>query len=194
MKTIIKAVCVFASAVLVLASFPWTVASAIELPTISLSDASITLGTRDMADINVSLSENPGISSLKLSIYYDENELELAAAAFSPKALETGAQTMINTKTPGVIVLNYLLISGELKLNGTFATISFMTRPNTVPGDYLIQVTYDPEDVFGEEMNNVRFAVLHGNISISLEPSTSNVTPTQIIMVPLSRPRSKKTS
>ena len=139
-------------------------------PTISVSDGTVQHGSQIEAEFNIALSGNPGISSMKLTIYYEADALEVSAAAFSSAALATKAQTIINTSIPGMIVLNFLLISGETKLNGDFASVRIKAKEGTPCGSYALELSYDQADVYNEQYDDVVFTLKDGTVSVCHTP------------------------
>lgn len=147
--------------------FPTPFTCAANQPTIVLTDASIDGGTEELAEIQVLLKENPGIASIKLTIRYDEKVFELVSASFSSEAMTYQAQTIVNTELPGTVILNYLLIDGEMNLNGVLATIMLKLTPGAANGVYAMQLTFDQDDLYNQAYENVEFAKQEGKINVN---------------------------
>ncbi len=144
--------------------------TAASTPTISVSDGRVQHGSKKETEFNITLAGNTGISSMKLTIYYDADALEVVAAAFSSAALATKAQTIINTSTPGMIVFNFLLINGETKLNGDFASIRIKAKEGATCGSYDLELSYDQADIYNDQYDDVVFSLKDGTVSVCHTP------------------------
>ena len=116
----------------------------------------------DTFTVAVSTKNNSGITSLKLKLGYDADLLELisieeadfASPSFSPL-----------TKNP--ITINWEdVLSPNNTTNGTIAVLTFKVKETATECDTEITITYDPEDVYDENFDNVEFAVENGTITI----------------------------
>ncbi len=116
----------------------------------------------DTFTVAVSTKNNSGITSLKLKLGYDADLLELisveeadfASPSFSPL-----------TKNP--ITVNWEdVLSPNNTTNGTIAVLTFKVKETATECDTEITITYDPEDVYDENFDNVEFAVENGTIAV----------------------------
>ena len=134
-------------------------------PTITLSSISVKAGTKT-ATVDVSLANNPGISSLVLDINYPK-ELKLKSVDFNQSNLDGAMATTAKpiTNPQRISIINS---TKEIKTNGVYATLTF-ELPTDLKTDFSgnIIATYNEENVFDIDMNNVQFDTINGKILIS---------------------------
>ena len=134
-------------------------------PTISLSSVTVKSNEKT-AKVNVDIANNPGIASLVLDINYPK-ELKLKDVEFNQKSLNGAMSTTAKpfTNPQRISIINS---TKEIKSNGTFATLTF-ELPKDLKSDFSgsIIATYNAENVFDIDMNNVQFETINGKILIS---------------------------
>ena len=122
-------------------------------------------GTK-IATVDVSLANNPGISSLVLDINYPK-ELKLKSVDFNQNNLDGAMATTAKpiTNPQRISIINS---TKEIKTNGVYATLTF-ELPTDLKADFSgnIIATYNEENVFDIDMNNVQFDTINGKILIS---------------------------
>lgn len=113
-------------------------------------------------DVTVSLKNNPGIASLKLKVDFD-SDLTLTGVAYNDS---TGGNYQQPQTMKSPVILNWY--NGAANSNGdfVFATLTFNVNDNAQIGNKPITVTYDPDDVYNIDENNIVFAVVNGNIDV----------------------------
>lgn len=123
----------------------------------------------DTVKITVSTKNNSGIISMKLLIGYDSKALKIVdvkegkfkSTAYSPE-------------NSNPFIVNWIdSIHPDNKTNGTVATITFKILDTATEGKSEISLTYDPEDVFDLDFNNVTFDVQNGYVDITNKKSDS---------------------
>lgn len=126
----------------------------------------------DTVKITVSTKNNTGIVSMKLLVKYNSKALDLVEykegkfknTAFSPE-------------NSNPFVINWLdSIHPNNKTNGIVATLTFKVLDTAPEGKSEITLTYDPEDVFDLNFNNVTFAVQNGYVDITNPKAPSSQT------------------
>ena len=124
----------------------------------------------ETVNINIDLHNNPGIASLKFNVEYDKY-LTLTNVEFN-SAFGSYVTTPEPYKNPQSISMISPL--SDVTASGTFATLTFVIADN-VPSDYDadIEITYDEDDVFNSDFDNVPVAVENGYIHIAGENETS---------------------
>lgn len=134
-------------------------------PTIALSSVSVKSGERT-AKVNVDIANNPGISSLVLDINYPK-EFNLKDVEFNQKSLD-GAMSTTAKPFSNPQRISIIHSTQEMKTNGTIATLTF-ELPKDIKKDYAgeIVATYNEENVFDIDMNNVQFDIINGKILIN---------------------------
>ena len=130
-------------------------------------------GARDVA-VNVSVKNNPGISSALLDIGYDKTALTLKGFTYNTSALD-GAMTVpfnANAKT-----YSLSMVSGTKNINGdfVFATLYFDVAENA-HGNYNITLSYDENNVYDINENNISFEVVKGSVSTGNEENPTQPT------------------
>ena len=116
----------------------------------------------DTFTVAVSTKNNSGIVSFKLKVGYNTEVLELVS-------IEEGdfADTTFGAVTNNPIsVLWEDVLSDNNTTNGTVALLTFKVKDTAKACDTEITITYDPEDVYDYDMNNVDFAVENGTITV----------------------------
>ena len=113
--------------------------------------------------VEVSVNKNPGITSLKLMAGYDSNILELVS--IEEKDFD-GTTFGPLTKNP-ITMLWEDVLSPNNTSNGTVAVLTFKVKETATACDTAITLTYDPDDVYDENFDNVTFAVESGVVTVT---------------------------
>lgn len=130
-------------------------------PEFSVTSAQGQIG-EDIA-VNINISNNPGIISLRLNIQYDSSVLELKEA--TPKNY---ASTSFGPLGNNPFVLSWEdAIHDNTTTNGTIAQLVFTIKEDATVGNTSISITYDPEDVFNQDFHNVHFETIAGVVAVS---------------------------
>lgn len=133
-------------------------------PTISASSVSLTDGTR--VSVAVSLSDNPGILGLELSVTYAEEALVLVETERG-EALASFDFTSSESYASGSKFLWDALEESESDiLNGELLILTFELTENAMNVDYNIILKAKAYD---GELNSIFLTVTNGVISVSLE-------------------------
>ncbi len=150
-------------AVLFCVSTQWTYVFAEELTKMTVQVESVTGKPGDEVNVKINLKNNSGISSLKFDVGYD--------SMLTLKNVELGsgfdyATSPTPYKNPQTISMMSPL--EESTANGTVATLTFAISEDA-PDKYEANVTltYDPEDVFDGDFNNVDVKMVDGKVTVS---------------------------
>lgn len=134
----------------------------------TLTVATVSAKAGKSVDVKIDLSNNDGIASLKFDVRYDsmltlENVVLCNDFAY--------ATTPTPYKNPQTISMMSPL--SEVTANGTVATLTFKVS-DKAPANYKadITLTYDPEDIFDIDMDNVTCDIVDGAVSIIGEAPT----------------------
>ena len=146
---------------MLLGTFTFSSVTAASDPTFSVTDAQGKLGDEISVDINI--SNNPGIIALRLNIQYDSSVLELTGATPKDYASTTFGPL---TNNPFTLLWDESL-SPDNMTNGTIVQLTFAIKDKAAVGDTDITITYDPEDVFNQNYENVHFETAAGSVAIS---------------------------
>ena len=108
--------------------------------------------------ITVRLENNPGLASAELNVEYDPDVLEWTK-------VEQGDYTGGWDAKVGVAVT-----WGGGKntyTDGLFCTLTFKVKENAEEGDTVVTVSYEDDDVFNEDLDNVYFAIVPGKVTVT---------------------------
>lgn len=150
-------------AVLFCISAQWTYVFAEELTKMTVQVESVTGKPGDEVKVKINLKNNPGLASLKFDVSYDEiltlEDVELSDAF-------TYATTPQPYKNPQTISMMSPL--SEVTVNGTVATLTFFISESAEDGyEANVSLTYDPEDIFDGDLNNLDVKMVDGTVSVS---------------------------
>lgn len=133
------------------------------MPTIRVESVVVN-ATTSTVEVNISLINNPGITSLQFNVNYDSG-LVLKKVAFDPAfgAYVTAPEPYTN---PQCVTFISPLV--EVNASGKFATLTFEISDSVNKGDKLdISVVAVPENIYDEDFNEVIFGVINGAVTVS---------------------------
>ncbi len=141
-----------------------------ELPPVD-TDSTIIIETEkaqagDEVMVDITLENNPGITSMKLVVDYDEDMLELVGVTFNK---EFGEMTSAfeTADANSVLILNWVDGTKDFDTaDMTYATLKFKVKDTATEGDLSITASYDPEDVFNMNQQNVAFDITEGKVEV----------------------------
>lgn len=138
----------------------------------TLTVSSVTADPGETVDVNIDLSGNVGIASLKFDVRYD-SMLTLDGVTLCDYF--TYATTPEPYKNPQTISMMSPLV--ETTDNGTVATLSFKVSADA-PAGYKakITLTYDADDIFDGNMDNVDCTMVEGTVTVAGSSYTSHIT------------------
>lgn len=186
-----KFISIFISLALIMAAIPlgaFTAYAEDSTPTFSLSEVSGAPG--DSVTVDIVVENNPGITSAQVNIGYDATVLEptaVAAVDFSSKYLSyTRPLTKVN---PFKVTWSYGASPSNVTTNGVLARITFKILDTAAAGKSDITLTYDPNNVFDFDWNNVTFAIKNGSVTVLGEevltepPFTYKIVEDEVVIV-----------
>lgn len=133
-------------------------------PQFVVSKAEAKQGEKNVA-VTVSLKNNPGIASVLLDILYDTEHLKLTGFEYNKELINGSSTVPFNEKasSPCLSMVN----GGEnVTGDGVLATLYFEVSVSAV-GGYPIVVSYDKNNVYNIDEENVMFEVVNGIIEIN---------------------------
>ena len=136
-----------------------------ETPTFVISEETAAPG--ETVRVTISIQNNTAISSVQLVPQYDHDVLEWTA-------VEQG--DYVGTWNPRIDrgFVNWFGESGHnVSYDGVFATLVFTVKSDAAAGDYEVTVTYDPDDVFDQDEENVHFDVQAGKVTVTGDTSAA---------------------
>lgn len=133
-----------------------------EKPTFSVSSAKAKPG--DTVKLTVDMSNNPGIASVVLDVSYNNKYLSLTSKpVFSELFTE-------NLDSEDLSIVPFTLFSydalKDITESGALATLTFKVAEDAPSGDYIVALSYDEENVFDVDFNNVSFETVAGKITV----------------------------
>ena len=127
----------------------------------------------DTIVIPVSVENNPGIISLKLAVSYDASVLELVSVEAGDFVVAEQDGVTVGSPSFGPIESNPFIINwedalapGNIKTNGVVANLTFKVKEDAAVGDTEISVSYNPNDVFDFDLDNVAFECKAGSVTV----------------------------
>jgi hypothetical protein len=120
----------------------------------------------DTVSISVTVRNNPGIISLRLKIYYDDSVMNLEASVKPDDCEFTETTFGPLSGNPFSLLWDDSLSSENNTANGIVATLIFKVADDAAPGTYPITLSYDEDDVFDIEFENVYFESVAGSLTV----------------------------
>lgn len=156
-----RTVALFLSLLLLLTALPVGTAFATGTPSFVADEVSGKPG--DTVTVNLSTANNSGIVSLKVMVGYDASALKLTGIS-----AKDFAGTSFGPLTKNPIAVNWEdAIHPNNTTDGIVAVLTFEILDTAPAGKSAITLTYDPEDVYDSDFNNVTFATSNGSVTVS---------------------------
>ena len=128
--------------------------------TINVLDAVVRAG--DTFTVTVNTKNNPGIVSLKVDVGYDADVLELTNIAG-----QDFVGTSFGPLTNNPIAINWFdALNPNNTTDGVVAVLTFKVREDAALGDTAITLSYNPNNVYDYDFENVEFATVNGAVSV----------------------------
>lgn len=161
-KKLLRIVAFFLS-VLIIMNSQTVFAFAVGEDKMTVSVESVVARPGDCVQVKIDIANNPGIASLKFNVDYDDY-LTLTNVEFN-----SAFGSYVTAPTPYNNPQSLSMISplSDVNSNGTFATLTFKISDNA-PSDYVADIilTYDADDVFNADFENVPLNVVNGYVEI----------------------------
>lgn len=151
-----------------------TVANAENTPTFAISSVSGAPG--ETVSVTVSTVNNPGITSINGKISYDKSILTLTGVTYSTDFGGTTVAPQNLNVSP--VTVNWIRAMGpDCTLNAPFVTLTFKISETASKGSSsTISMTYDADNVYNLNENNVHFDVINGSVTVSGTSALTNAT------------------
>ncbi len=118
----------------------------------------------EIIKVNVSLADNPGLASLVLKASYDQSLLTLTKVEYNTSM---GGQTVPPTSLTSPVTLYWVNGFENYDKNEVFATLTFTVSESAKKDDKtIITVTYNADDVFNINDENVNLNITAGTIAV----------------------------
>lgn len=134
-------------------------------PAVILSSETASPGEK--VTVTVTVKNNPGINSMYLDIRYDSNlilesvvDTELFGGALFSERISS---------YPYCLSWDETMSSEDNKKNGVIAQLNFIVPEETPEGTYPITVSYNKEETYNKDFNNIDFEIKDGAITVARE-------------------------
>ena len=133
-------------------------------PTISASNVEAQPG--DTVDVTVNIANNPGVTSVLLTIGFDSSALTLTGV--TDGGILGSAFHSNNYKNPYTLSWANDTATTNITNNGTTVTLKFKVADNATVKKYSITVSYDVDnyEVIDKDMNPISFGLVNGSIDV----------------------------
>lgn len=132
-------------------------------PTVSVSSAQGDTGSD--VTVQVSLSDNPGLTAFRFSLDYDSAVLELKKAEFP--TLFSSPASGGNPSADPYLISWYSVPSVDESQNGVFAVLTFHIKEGVKSGTTKLHIDYDPLDVCDRNFRSVTLDKQDGQIDMT---------------------------
>lgn len=118
-------------------------------------------------DVNISLKNNPGIASMRLSLTYDTSVMSLTNVK-DLGLLGEAVHSMDYTADNYTLYWDNGTATTDFTANGAIVTLTFTIKSDAKSGDYPIIVDYDfnNDDIVNCELIPVKFEVVNGFVTV----------------------------
>ena len=172
-----KILALILSTALMITSVPFFATTAFAAsPAITISSATATPG--DSVDLTVTISGNPGITSIDFSVQYDQTQLELTAKQ-NGKLLGGTSYSQTLTKVPYYCGWINSLQEVNCTDNGVLITLTFKVKDGATNGKKAISFTESSITAYDANIKKVVFATNDGYIEVTGGKTESSKTDTQ---------------
>lgn len=129
---------------------------------------SLTAYPGDTIEIPVSLRNNPGVASFKLTVHYDDTLLSYQSLAFDEAltAIE-GSKTLVNDEQSGQVTLTWVATGSNYSGSGNVAVLTFKVNAAQENTNTQLSATYDEDDVFNSDFVNQHFLAKAGSVQVN---------------------------
>lgn len=155
MKKVISIICAF----VLMAGMLAIPVKADSVPAFQVSSEEALPG--EEVSLTVSLVNNPGIAAFGLDVVYDQNVLEWTGV--------TKGNISSGTWDVGVDTTETWFDMENFSDDADILTLTFRVRENAEAGASEVSLTYDPENVCDENLDNVTFKVISGGVTVKGE-------------------------
>lgn len=164
MKSLIKYITTVVVLLGVLISIQMNTANAEQPPKPTLSVGSVEVLRGEEINVKIDVSSNPGIAFALIEVEYSE-ELDLINVWDGGL---WGLPVFENDLNANPIHLLWdHSEDGDNELDGTLATLQFALKDDADVGEYWVKISYDEENIFNSDLQNVSFDTVDAQIVIT---------------------------
>ena len=130
-------------------------------PTLQVENVSAMPGST--VKVKIDLKNNPGLASLKFNVNYDD-VLTLTNVEFNS---EFGTYVTAPTPYKNPQTISMISPLANVSVSGNFCTLTFTVSKEAEDNyDASVNISYDPDDVFNAEYDNVDISVADGSVRV----------------------------
>ena len=130
---------------------------------------SLTTYPGDTIKVPISVRNNPGISSIKLTVTYDPAVLGYKGCTFN-EALTSiaGSQTVVNDTQSGKVVLSWVVANAAYTdAEGNIAVLDFGVKLVAENTSSPVSISYEPESTFDNNLVDKKFLIKNGTVQVN---------------------------
>ena len=131
---------------------------------------SLTTYPGDTIKVPISVRNNPGISSIKLTVTYDPAVLGYKGCTFN-EALTSiaGSQTVVNDTQSGRVVLSWVVANAAYTdAKGDIAVLDFEVKSVAQNTSSPVSISYEPESTFDNNLVDQKFLIKNGTVQVNM--------------------------
>lgn len=131
---------------------------------------SLTTYPGDTIKVPISVRNNPGISSIKLTVTYDPAVLGYKGCTFN-EALTSiaGSQTVVNDTQRGRVVLSWVVANAAYTdAKGDIAVLDFEVKSVAENTSSPVSISYEPESTFDNNLVDQKFLIKNGTVQVNM--------------------------
>ena len=138
----------------------------------------VTAEAGETVEVTIWIDNNPGLASAKLVASFG-SELTLTGVSFNAGL---GGMSQPPQTLASPVILNWLNFMDNTNGDMYFAKLTFAVAEGAAAGTYPVTVSYDPEDVYNIDYDNIDFEVVNGGVVIEGEEEDPVVPVTGIVL------------
>lgn len=119
----------------------------------------------EVVDVPVSIENNPGIVAFYINISYDASKLKLIGVT-NGSVLNDPSHSGSYRENPYRLCFDMGLSTVNNTNNGVVATLSFEILASAEVGNTPVTCTYNPNEIYDIDYQNVPFNIINGNIEV----------------------------
>lgn len=131
-------------------------------PAIVVSEATASAG--EAVSVTVAFENSPGVSSAFMKVAFDDQALALESMTYNTAIGGTGIP---NASSASPVTVYWADGFNNVTGDFTLVTLNFRVSAQAAPGDYAVTVSYNPDDIFDANEDNVAFEIVNGVITVS---------------------------
>ena len=130
---------------------------------------SLTTYPGDTIKVPISVRNNPGISSIKLTVTYDPAVLGYKGCTFNEELTSiAGSQTVVNDTQSGKVVLSWVVANAAYTdAEGDIVVLDFEVKSVAENTSSPVSISYEPESTFDNNLVDKKFLIKNGTVQVN---------------------------